>query len=566
MSKAPISEQELELATSSADGYVANISAVNRMAHEGKSFSGNERNCVFLNRGDAQFSTVSALSGWDMPDDSRGLALMDWDSDGRIDFWASNRNAPRLRFMHNQMKNTGNWLGIKLRGTSHNNRDAIGARVKVTLENGRLLIRSLKAGEGFASQSSKRLNFGLGDATEIRALSVTWPDGSTQSFPPPAINHYYQAIQENPTLQKLTFSPPQPEQTTSHQACNSSSAVRAPLRIPFPAPNLRFKDQNLNQFIEIKQLKKPLLVILWSQRCQNCRKEITSLIRSAKTIRDHLNLVFLCIDSELEDQNEASRLLKHLQSPWQSGVPNAATNSALAAIFNHTFPIIKDLPTPSSLLVSTNGNIVTLYNGAHSVDTFVHDAKQLAQTTGIAPDPKTNGRWLTTTQKINLLYIPRLLMEGDHLVDVADYVVRAHNQLLDHKEYPLLLTWIAEEYLKKNMNRHAAAFYKTASQTGFHNPVVLNNIAWQLATHHDPSFRNGKEALRCATRAVELSQYQEPGYLDTLAAAYAELGKFDQAIKIARQALPLAKKQANASLVQSLQKAVSLYANRQPMR
>ena len=74
------------------------------MMKGGRSFSANERNCCFLNMGAApaaagRFANISAVSGLDYPDDGRAVALVDWDQDGDLDMWISNRNAPRLRLM-----------------------------------------------------------------------------------------------------------------------------------------------------------------------------------------------------------------------------------------------------------------------------------------------------------------------------------------------------------------------------------------------------------------------------------------------------------------------------------
>ena len=65
---------------------------------------------------------------------------------------------------------------------------------------------------------------------------------------------------------------------------------------------------------------------------------------------------------------------------------------------------------------------------------------------------------------------------------------------------------------------------------------ALRDVAWLLATNPNASFRNGAEAVALAKRAVELSGGSEPMFLDTVAAAYAEAGRFPEALRTARQA------------------------------
>src|SRR5207244_5254236 len=69
---------------------------------------------------------------------------------------------------------------------------------------------------------------------------------------------------------------------------------------------------------------------------------------------------------------------------------------------------------------------------------------------------------------------------------------------------------------------------------------ALNSLAWTLATHPNPLFRNGEEAVRCALRAVELTHEQGAIELDTLAAAEARLGHFERAIELSKRAVELA--------------------------
>ena len=91
------------------------------------------------------------------------------------------------------------------------------------------------------------------------------------------------------------------------------------------------------------------------------------------------------------------------------------------------------------------------------------------------------------------------------------------------------------------------------------DPVVLNATARLLATHPDASVRNGPEAVTLARRAVQLSGERNPAMLDTLAAAYAEAGRFVDAIEVAQHAIVLAATQGNAALAEALRSRIKLY-------
>ena len=112
--------------------------ALNRLLHENRSFSGRERHCVFLNtggsrEGQGRFANISAVSGLDFPEDGRAVAACDWDFDGRLDLWFTNRTAPRVRFLRNQNKTGYHFLAIRLQGDGvRTNRDAVGTRVEVS--------------------------------------------------------------------------------------------------------------------------------------------------------------------------------------------------------------------------------------------------------------------------------------------------------------------------------------------------------------------------------------------------------------------------------------------------
>lgn len=97
-------------------------------------------------------------------------------------------------------------------------------------------------------------------------------------------------------------------------------------------------------------------------------------------------------------------------------------------------------------------------------------------------------------------------------------------------------------------------------------PPPRNNLAWVLATHPDSAIRDGREAVRHAELAAEYAGRREAGYLDTLAAAHAETGNFDEAIRIAEEAVGLAVEGGADQLAEKLKSRLGLYRQRQAYR
>ena len=95
---------------------------------------------------------------------------------------------------------------------------------------------------------------------------------------------------------------------------------------------------------------------------------------------------------------------------------------------------------------------------------------------------------------------------------------------------------------------------------------TLNNLAWPLATTPDAALRNGMKAVALAERARQLSGGSNPVILHTLAAAYAEAGRFDEAAAAARRALELTDPQKSGDLRARLEKEIALYRKNLPIR
>ncbi len=93
-------------------------------------------------------------------------------------------------------------------------------------------------------------------------------------------------------------------------------------------------------------------------------------------------------------------------------------------------------------------------------------------------------------------------------------------------------------------------------------PVVQNALARILATHPDASRRNPEEAVRLADRAAELTGYENPAILDTLAAAYASAGNFEKAVAVAEEAIRRAPEEG--PLAEQVRARLNLYREKKP--
>jgi tetratricopeptide (TPR) repeat protein len=98
------------------------------------------------------------------------------------------------------------------------------------------------------------------------------------------------------------------------------------------------------------------------------------------------------------------------------------------------------------------------------------------------------------------------------------------------------------------------------------SPIVLNNLGWILATHADASVRNGAEAVRYAERACALVGEREATFLGTLAAAYAEAGRFEEAARTATRAIATAEQNGQSEVVAVNQRLLELYKASKPYR
>ena len=94
--------------------------------------------------------------------------------------------------------------------------------------------------------------------------------------------------------------------------------------------------------------------------------------------------------------------------------------------------------------------------------------------------------------------------------------------------------------------------------------AALNDLAWIRATSARAELRDGPEAVRLAQRACELSRYKVALFVGTLGAAYAEAGRFDEAVTAAEMSHQLALAAGQNGLAQKNVELIKLYTARQP--
>ncbi len=428
------------------EAYTDAVVALSEMILGGKSLSGRERHCVYLNTGGSRFANISAVSGLDFADDGRGMAATDWDFDGDVDLWFSNRTGPRLRFLRNDTPSGNRFLAIRLEGNGTScNRDAIGARLELRV-GGVTLLRTLKAGEGYLSQSSKWVHFGLGAQGAIESLVVRWPDGARQSFTGLEPSGFYELTQGDSAPTRWT--PPartralQPSEVTDRP---STQSMRLLVSTRTPLPRLPFIDTDGNQREVHEFLDKPLLLNLWASWCPPCLAELAHFDAAG------VHMLALSVDGLGEDSptthEDGRAYLAQRGYDFAAGFANERLVHLLQAYHDALYLNRRLLPVPTSFLIDTDGSVGAIYKGVVTVEQLQADIARL----GDSADERRaraipfSGRWLESAPELYPTQLAgRFVDEG--LLDEAIYYLREFgSDDVGHPERPQVLLELADK-------------------------------------------------------------------------------------------------------------------------
>jgi serine/threonine-protein kinase len=132
------------------------------------------------------------------------------------------------------------------------------------------------------------------------------------------------------------------------------------------------------------------------------------------------------------------------------------------------------------------------------------------------------------------------------------------------RDLQTLLSRAGTHYVAGDYEKAGAAYADTIEK----NPNAAqpyNDYAWLLATAPKDGVRDGAKAVELAKKACDLTEFKNPGYVDTLAAAHAEKGEFDDAVKWQKEAVSLAGQEPE-ELQAELKSRIDLYTGKKPYR
>lgn len=615
---------------------------------EGHGWSGNERNCCFLNVGQQRLANVAAVTGLDLPDDGRALAVTDWDGDGKLDLWMSNRTSPRLRLLRNNLPDDSNYVTVKLRGVQCN-RDAIGARVELFFgaEGGEKHIRTVRAGEGFLSQSSQWIHFGLGDETVIDRLRIRWPGGDHQTVTGLVPNRRYVIEQGGGAV---ASEPPAGRQVRLRPApiapAPVSQKARLVLAAPVPMPELEYVDRFGTKTKLPEKRGGFVLINVWASWCEPCIRELHEFHKHAAELgAAGLEVLPVSVDelqqtSGREPSGANAERIRQL-FPSRHATATEEFVRTLDVLQRGLIDQQRPLALPTSFLVDAQNRLRAVYKGPVDTSQLVADLRQFesedAESLRNAAVPFA-GRWHNApsgADPINIamrmieagdseqasrylrkcrmlsgsetenrgesvstqFFLARLLAERREFESaiaefqevlrldpghVAARVLLSHallergdvDKAVEHLTQALQLdaghleavVYLGMARDRQGRRADAIRLYREALKARPGWTEVANNLAWILATDPDPRLRNADEALSLAQQACEATGYANATTLDTLAAAYAEAGRFSDAVAALQQAIQLETPAGKTEVVARLHARLDLYKSQQPFR
>jgi thiol-disulfide isomerase/thioredoxin len=316
---------------------------------DGFSFSGYERDGLFLNQGGKRFKDISGISGIDSILDGRSVVVADFDNDGDEDIFVTSIQDEGHLLFRNNVGQQRNFLRIDLEGTT-SGKDAFGAVVRIKTANG-TQTRIKSGGNGFLAYSDPRLVFGLGDLPTAEWLEVSWPSGLKQGFDGLKAGKTYRITEGEADSNLLTdrrFSLPDPVSET--ELVWEGLAVKP----GDPTPHLELTNLATGKTQTLIP-GQPYLLNFWATWCGPCRKEMPELEKMQPALQKAgIQLLGVSVDLDIDP----AQVLSVAQSMGVSYPVLSIPQSDWEKIFE-----AGNLVVPLTLFVDESGKVRQSFSG-----------------------------------------------------------------------------------------------------------------------------------------------------------------------------------------------------------
>lgn len=356
--------------------YERGWNAINELIRSDSSWSGYERNVLYLNNRDGTFSEVSGALGMDFPQDSRSFALADLDQDGRMEIILKNRNAPQIRILRSTADGVGHSIIFRLHGTASNH-DGIGTAITIEA-GGRKQTKYLQAGSGFLAQHTKELLFGVGVTQGPIRATVRWPGGLTQSFEGLPVDHRIEIEEALENIRVRPFAAPpaawaevtEPATPEALPECLQTWLIE-PLMAP--AFSLANTDGNLQDLQSCRGSF--VFLVFWNTAAEQSIEQLRGLERGWSNLtRAGIQVRAMTLDSPAN-----SVAVRKAVAHENLSFPVLLATDDIAGIYNilyrYLFDRRRDLPIPTAFLIDPSGMIVKVYQGVVAPQVILKDVQ-----------------------------------------------------------------------------------------------------------------------------------------------------------------------------------------------
>jgi tetratricopeptide (TPR) repeat protein len=459
-------------------------------------------------------------------------------------------------------------------------------------------IKTLRAGEGFASQASKWLNFGLGESSQIQRLVVRWPGGAPEEFLGLQVDRFYRIVQGSVAALEWTAPDSRQElQPARLEAEKLATPPRVVLCQRPPLPQMEYLTLE-GRTANLDYRRNPLLLAIWAGACPVCVAELEALKAQHDKLKvAGLRVLALSIDrlDGLADLQATRSLCERLEPPFSVGWATSAVCGSLQLVHDEVFALHPPLPVPCSFLVDAEGRLAAIYRGKLDIAQVVSDLRLLPMEgdelrSRLSPFP---GRWSQLPgHDATAAVARRLLSEGDSHAG-ADYLKRHQQQIRPpRKRAEVLLEAATRCFAKDDLTaaarwcRDAAAAdpqyakpqemlgvsaelasdweaalgaFRRALQLDPGEVQIKQRLARLLATCPDARFRDVPEAIKLAEKAVRDTKRRDANALETLASILAANNRLAEATQLMQEAIAQFQAAGSSELAELFSKRLLAY-------